>query len=1398
MGKKSYNRKIVKSLSVVALSSSFILGSIGHLDLTKAAGYSKTEDILANLTPQQRDALNQLSVNEEIGLQIPADIDQTSTEQTSVIVQFANQPTKVAQLQASLEGQTLTTDESTKLIDQDHQTFNQDVDQLLIDDNNKKVDYKITRSYKNAFNGVSMNLPANQIKNLLKSKAVKTVWSNETFSIEPPTADDNDQLKADEAKVGNYTPYDGLDRLHSEGFTGKGIKVGILDTGMDYNHPDLKDAYKGGYDFVDNDNNPMETTYADWKKSGQPETNASSGTTYYTEHGTHVAGIIGGRGKADSEYKMLGAAPEADLYSYRVLGPYGSGTTDAIMAGIDRAVKDGMDVLNLSLGNSLNDPLYATSIALNNAVLSGVTAVVAAGNSGDQMYTLGSPGAAALALTVGASSISLNAYQYAGVQNGINYTLRQLARNYSDDLTQLKGKTFTLVDVGLARTPADFTGKNLNGNIAFIKRGTNALIDKIKNAKTRGAVGVIMYNDELNQAEGPINAFLGESVDAIPSFTVSNSDGKQILAALQSGNAKFSFGDYSIIHSTSDELAGFSSRGPSRVNYDIKPEVTAPGVSIMSTVPFYVNNKTVDGSKPEDYKYAYERLSGTSMATPYVAGVSALLLQSNKDLQPADVKSILMNTADPLSKNYSVFEIGSGRVDAYEAIHSNVELEVNDQTPTINEKGKLKTIKELTGGISFGSFGFNDQDITDDRTVTLKNRSEKAKTFNVNVKFQTGLRGSLDAAKNNVTLTGPTSVKLNGISSKNIKFNLTIPKTAEKGTYEGYIVFTNATDPTETYQIPFGGRVVNEGIDTLTILNPMYSGDTTVPDKSIPVMQFKFSLKSHMRTIDFVVQDADTGEDVGYLASYDTRTVNENIVYGAPDGFRGFYYPFTGDSKNPIANSVVVAKPGHYKLRMIGTNDQGKTFSKSADFIYEKGLPTMTSSFDSLDQKVIEYKDSQFDANGQFLYDFNIHVNDPEVADANKAGIPIDQSSNQVRVYNYNGNPYPPVNTDKNGDYKDQILVLKGKYPYKTSFYANDAARNFTSNATAFLRVMMVPENYPYYYLKANKKTASMGDTINYSFRSNNMKNLKTAKITVPIIKQDNKDLATIKNVVVNDAVKQYGDAQVSVTSVVTSQYETDYTITFNYLGNTPLPEDMQLFNFDVETAKQYWRDFPVFWYGMEYTGSMTDQSGVVTNKVYSYMEAFDLKQTYSRLEGQMKLEGTIDPATGSTNFKLDQQNIGAKVTVTSYDGKDVKDAFFTTKNGNYVVEPLKADPKPYTLKVDVPGHFTMYQQLVMFDEVRGELLGRRLGFNLLQAKAGDTNKDNVIDILDALNLQTYWGTNHSGADLNFDGVVDKKDMDYVVKNFGLQNNFVPNPPKAKTSYKGVTLDDVLTQLGLK
>lgn len=1381
MNKKVQRNKIVKNLAVIALSSSFILSPIGQgMSVTKAASHTKIENILAQLTPEQRAALNQLSTSEETGLQLSSDINLNSAEQTEVIVEFKNKPAKVAKIFAGMDNQPLTEAEATKLVDQDHETFSKDVKQVLMDENSKKVNYKINRSYKHAFNGVSISLPANQIENLLKSKTVKTVWSNEKFTIEPPVQEDSSKLNSAEFNMANYTPYDGLERLHAEGLTGKGIKVGVLDTGIDYNHPDLKDAYKGGYDFVDDDNDPMETTYGDWKKSGKPE---FSGTTaYYTAHGTHVAGIIAGRGVADSEFKTVGAAPESDIYAYRVLGPYGGGQSADIIAAIDQAVQDGMDVINMSLGAELNDPLYATSIAVNNAVLSGVTTVVAAGNSGDNMYTLGSPGTAALALTVGASSIAIDIYQYAGVQDGHNYNLRQLARNYSDDLASLKGKTFQLVDVGLG-SPANFTGKDVKGKIAFIKRGSIGLIDKIKNAKANGAAGVIMYNDEPNKAEGAIQAFLGESMDAVPAFSVTNDEGIAILAAIKEGKTEFTFGDFIKIQTASDELAGFSSRGPSRVIYDIKPEVTAPGVSILSTVPFYVNNKTDDGTKPEDYKYGYARMSGTSMATPYVAGVSALLLQSNKDLEPADVKAILMNTADPLSKEYSVFEAGSGRVDAYEAIHSNVELQVVDKTPMITND-KQKSMKELTGGMSFGSFAFDDQNISDSRNIKLYNKSEKAKTFSVNVHYQTGLRGSKDAIQNQVTLDGPTTVKIGGTSEKSIRYTLNIPKTAEIGTYEGYVVFTNEEDPTEQYQIPFGVRVVDEGIDTFKVSNPLFSTDTAWPSNAFPFLSFDFVLKSHMKTLDVVLQDAATGEDLGLVGSFSPILLNENQSYFIGRGFNSIYYPFTGDSKNPISNEPVIANTGHYKLKMIGTNEQGKTFTAASDFIYDLGAPAMTSSFDSLDQKVIEYNDSQFDLKGQYLYDFTINLNDPETEEANRLGMTIDQSSNSVVSF-YNS-PFPanPIKTDINGNYSDQILVKKQAQPLDVAFYGFDSARNFTANATNMLKVVFVDHQLPYYYLKANKQSISTGDTVNYTVRSNNVKNLKTTIITMK-----NYNYASIENVVVNDAVKKYGNAEVSVATTATN-----YIFTFSYLGDKALPEDLELFNFDLKTSNKFTKESP-YWYGI--SASTIDQSNVETKNVYTYMENYKTKPTFSRVDGAIQVEGVIDPSIGTTNYAVDQSKIGAKVTLTSYDGNTIE-APITSKFGQYSADGLIADKNAYTINVDVPGHFTMHQKVVLSDEIRGETVGKWYKYSLATAAAGDVNKDDVIDILDAVAVQSNWGKDYVAADFNFDKVVDGKDMNYIVKNFGLRNSTVTDAPKAKTSYKGETLESILSSLGLK
>lgn len=398
MNRGKYLKAALSVGLIVGAMAPFSSQSIGH-----AQSQTSAVNILANLSQEQREALKNLEVNRALrGLQLSRDLDLDSTEEVTVIVEFDQLPAKAEQFQKSLKGEKISLEAASAKVEESHKKFKKDLEtKIKKKEKSAKDPYEIKYEYKTALNGVTITLPANEVETLLESEVVKAVYSELEVQLAPPPKTDGEEGLT--TKVESI-PFLNIDKLHKEGFTGEGVKVGVIDTGIDYNHPDLKEAYKGGYDFVDNDNDPMETTYEDWKAAkGYPEVN--QGNTYYTDHGTHVSGTIVGQATNDSDYKVLGVAPDAELNVYRVLGPYGSGMNSAIIAGIDRAVADGMDVINLSLGAQTNNPLDASSLAVNNAVLSGVTAVVAAGNSGDLgNSTLGSPGAAALALTVGASS----------------------------------------------------------------------------------------------------------------------------------------------------------------------------------------------------------------------------------------------------------------------------------------------------------------------------------------------------------------------------------------------------------------------------------------------------------------------------------------------------------------------------------------------------------------------------------------------------------------------------------------------------------------------------------------------------------------------------------------------------------------------------------------------------------------------------------------------------------------------------------------------------------------------------------------------------------------------------------------------------------------------------------
>ncbi|SDC75338.1 S8 family serine peptidase [Shouchella lonarensis] len=738
-------------------------------------------------------------------LHVDEKVDLKSDEAVSVIVELEEVPEKVALAEAAALGEKLTEKEAKDNVEASHSAFEEVLDHVA-----SPTEYEVERTYDAVFNGVTLTLPANKVEKLLDYEGVKAVYSNDTIELVHPI----EEKGADEpveALMAESVPHLGVTDMHVDGLTGKGIKVAVIDTGIDYNHPDLKAAYQGGYDFVDNDDDPMEATYEDWLESGQPEKNLD-GRSYYTNHGTHVAGTIAGQAENDSEYAVLGVAPDVDLYAYRVLGPYGSGFTSDVIASIEQSVEDGMDVINLSLGASKNNPTYPTSIASNNAALAGVTVVTSAGNAGlDGLESVGSPATSALAISVGSSSVPTTLPEFVSSydvgEETLTGDLRVLATSFDTDYTTLAKETFEVVGAGLGYE-ADFKDIDVDGKIAFISRGEITFVEKIENAKANGAVAVIIYNHVPEG--GHIPTYLGESPRYIPSFSLTYEQGSEIAALLAEGST-MTFGEMSELVVAGDVLADTSSRGPVKMTAAIKPEVVAPGVNILSTVPSYM-------AGPEyidRYEFAYQRASGTSMASPHVAGVAALMLQADGDLTPAEIKTRLMNTAVPLSEEYNVFEIGAGLINPKAAVATDMTVQTTMNGLHVVD-GVLEFVSDHTGAISYGMLSTNKGNIRERHSLRLTNRSSEEKTFTVDVKFH-AVNGTLPAAASGVVLQ--TNKKVTVPAGQMVTNNafLIAPKTTTTGLYGGYITYTNQADENEVYRVPFGTYITSEVVEPFPI-----------------------------------------------------------------------------------------------------------------------------------------------------------------------------------------------------------------------------------------------------------------------------------------------------------------------------------------------------------------------------------------------------------------------------------------------------------------------------------------------------------------------------------------------------------------------------------------------------
>ena len=539
----------------------------------------------------------------------------------------------------------------------------------------------------------SMDMTRAQMKQVAALDGVVSVSEVTTYQASMATA--KDMTSAME-----------LWKAENGGNTGEGIVVAVIDSGVNYSHPDMQMRQDAQLKFTQAD---MAEKIADLGYGKYYSDKVPFGHSYVGEedinnqsvtHGLHVSGIVAANGDQENG-GVVGVAPDAQIFSMQVFGASGGGYNDDIIRAVEDSVKLGADILNLSLGGTAGfyDDVDYLQKALAYAEESGVVVCVAAGNDGSSASDMGVntndwgvvdtgavsspatyPGALSVASVDNAylrgSSVTISSGEdtvYSGVVMDFS------KGNHTDwtSLGEVPILEFGYGDLFEDIFPKLFTLPN-EPYVALVQRGKDITFeDKINYLMGMAhASAVIVYNNEATD-QVPTNVS-AESASQYTAMMVSGNTGAKLMELAAAG-AKVRFdGLNSVVYpneATGGKVSTFSSWG-STPTLDIKPEISAPGGNILSV------------SKGEKY----EEMSGTSMATPYVSGCAALVLESlQKSLADGSlvlgdtglntfVKNTLMNTADPIydgSVIYSVRQQGSGMVDPLSAAENRVLVTYN-------------------------------------------------------------------------------------------------------------------------------------------------------------------------------------------------------------------------------------------------------------------------------------------------------------------------------------------------------------------------------------------------------------------------------------------------------------------------------------------------------------------------------------------------------------------------------------------------------------------------------------------------------------------------------------------------------------------------------------------------
>jgi minor extracellular serine protease Vpr len=554
-------------------------------------------------------------------------------------------------------------------------------------------------------------------------------------------------------------PWVGANLAQAAGVTGKGVRVAVLDTGIDYTHrnlggPGTVAAYEAAYGTSTNPRHtsrdglfPTQKVVDGYDFVGERWTGGVDSPLEEPDddpidadgHGTHVADIIGGR---SSDGKHVGVAPDVSLIAVKVCSSHSTSCSGkAILQGLDFALDpnndgsmdDAADIINISIAAPYGQREDSTAVAAANAARAGVVVVTVAGNSGDKPYVLGSPGIAPEVITVGqtqmprATAIPLVIEQPFALRGSYPRTAVLDWAPVRED-TNVTGQV-AFVGTGCAE---DAYLQNPAGKIALIDRGNCDVSVKIRRATDEGALGAIiaMLDDSEPLAFSNGGHCPPPGSACVPSVVIQKWLADAIRANLAAGVvAQISYHNGVFL---SQSVMNTSARGPSYDYNQIKPDLAAPGASISA--------EAGTGSGEAAF-------SGTSGSAPLVAGAAALMLEAYPNRSPWEIKAALMNTADSQVYADPVFlpnvlapvtRIGAG------------ELQVNKALATTTVAWDAA---RRTGSLSFGYHNVSDTQ-TLVRTVRVQNYSRSARRYDISSEF----RYADDALSGAVTILTPRTV----------------------------------------------------------------------------------------------------------------------------------------------------------------------------------------------------------------------------------------------------------------------------------------------------------------------------------------------------------------------------------------------------------------------------------------------------------------------------------------------------------------------------------------------------------------------------------------------------------------------------------------------------------------